>query len=88
MSTQANAYQLFTKEVLSLWKAQEVSYVKVEELSAVDGVTFYELIPDSELLDGGGHDTLYPIDSEDVEDMLLLSKSIRFVVHRIYLEED
>ncbi len=88
MSTEANTYQLFTKEILSIWIAQDVSYIKVEELSEVEGVTFFELIPDSELLDGGGHDTLYPIASEDVEDMLLPSKNIRFVVHSVYLEED
>lgn len=88
MSTEANAYQLFTKEILSIWIAQDVSYIKVEELSEVEGVTFFELIPDSELLDGGGQDTLYPIVSEDVEDMLLPSKNIRFVVHSVYLEED
>jgi hypothetical protein len=88
MSLQANTYQLFTKEILSIWKTQDVSYIKVEELSVIDGVTFFELIPDSELLDAGGHDTLYPIDSEDVDDMLLPSKNIRFVVHSVYLEED
>ncbi|WP_270087412.1 hypothetical protein [Sphingobacterium sp. SYP-B4668] len=88
MSTEANTYQLFTKEILSIWIAQDVSYIKVEELSEVEGVTFFELIPDSELLDGGGQDTLYPIVSEDVEDMLLPSKNIRFVVHSVYLEED
>lgn len=47
-----------------------------------------ELIPDSELLDEGGVETLYAIDSEDVADMLVFSKSIRFVVHDIYLDED
>jgi len=88
MSLQENTYQLFTKEILSIWKTQDVSYIKVEELSVIDGVTFFELIPDSELLDGGGHDTLYSIDSEDIEDMLLPSKNIRFVVHSVYLEED
>jgi len=88
MSNQENPYQLFTKEILQLWHSQEVSYLKVEELSIIDGVTFFELIPDSELLDGGEVDTLYPIDSEDVEDMLLPSAKVRFVVHSIYLDED
>ena len=88
MSNQANNYQLFYKEILSLWKSQDVSYVKVEELSIVEGITFFELIPDSELLDEGGVETLYAIDSEDVADMLVFSKSIRFVVHDIYLDED
>ncbi|MFU1856417.1 hypothetical protein ACK8HY_05295 [Sphingobacterium sp. NGMCC 1.201703] len=88
MSMHANSYQLFSKEILSIWKNQDVSYIKVEELSTVEGITFFELIPDSELLDGGEQDTLYAIDSDDVEDMLLFSKNIRFVVHNIYLEED
>jgi len=88
MSMQANTYQLFSKEILSIWKNQDVSYIKVEELSTIEGITFFELIPDSELLDGGELDTLYAIDSEDVDDMLLFSKNIKFVVHNIYLEED
>ncbi len=85
---QANTYQLFSKEILSIWKNQDVSYIKVEELSTIEGITFFELIPDSELLDGGEVDTLYAIDSEDVDDMLLFSKNVKFVVHNIYLEED
>ena len=85
---QANTYQLFSKEILSIWKSQEVSYIKVEELSTIEGITFFELIPDSELLDGGEVDTLYAIDSEDVDDMLLFSENVRFVVHNIYLYED
>jgi len=88
MSMQANAYQLFSKEILAIWKSQDVSYIKVEELSTIEGITFFELIPDSELLDGGELDTLYAIDSEDVDDMLLFSKNVKFVVHNIYLEED
>lgn len=88
MSNQANNYQLFSKEILSLWKSQDVSYIKVEELSIVEGITFFELIPDSELLDDGGADTLYALDSEDVEDMLVFNKNIKFVVHDIYLDED
>lgn len=85
---QANPYQLFSKEILAIWKSQDVSYIKVEELSAIDGIIFYELIPDSELVDDGSADTLYALDSDDVADMLLPSKHVRFVVHRIYLEED
>ncbi len=88
MSSQANNYQLFSQKILSLWKSQDVSYIKVEELSIVEGITFFELIPDSELLDDGGAETLYAIDSEDVEDMLVFNKKIKFVVHDIYLDED
>lgn len=85
---QANSYQLFSDGILSIWKNQGVSYIKVEELSTIEGITFFELIPDAELLDGGEVDTLYAIGSEDVDDMLLFSKNVRFVVHKIYLEED
>lgn len=88
MSNQASNYQLFSTDILVLWRSQNVSYIKVEELSVVDGVTFFELIPDSELLDEGGIDTLYPIDSEDVEDMIVFNRHIKFVVHDIYLDED
>jgi hypothetical protein len=54
----------------SLWKSQDVSYVKVEELSIVEGITFLNLyqIPN---FDEGGVETLYAIDSEDVADMLV-----------------
>ncbi|WP_294187955.1 MULTISPECIES: hypothetical protein [unclassified Sphingobacterium] len=88
MSNQASNYQLFSTDILALWRSQNVSYIKVEELSVVNGVTFFELIPDSELLDEVGVDTLYPIDSEDVEDMIVFNKHIKFVVHDIYLDED
>ena len=88
MSTKENPYQLFTGEILCLWKSQHVSYVKVEELAQNGAVTFYELIPDSELLDGGDHDTLYPINSDEVQDMIVPINDIKFVVHRVYLEED
>ncbi|PUV23901.1 hypothetical protein DCO56_10975 [Sphingobacterium athyrii] len=88
MSMQANTYQLFSDGILSIWKNQGISYIKVEELSTIEGITFFELIPDAELLDGGEVDTLYAIGSEDVDDMLLFSKNVRFVVHKIYLEED
>lgn len=88
MSNQASNYQLFSTDILALWRSQNVSYIKVEELSVVNGVTFFELIPDSELLDEGGIDTLYPIDSEDVEDMIVFNRHIKFVVHDIYLDED
>lgn len=82
-----NPYQLFTQEILDNWIQQDVDYIKVEELATVRGATLFELIPDSELLDGGDTDILYPIDSEDVEDMLIPSNDVRFVVHDIYLED-
>lgn len=82
-----NPYQLFTKTILSNWKSQHITYIKVEELTSVNNVTIYELIPDSELLDGD-QETLYPIESEDILDMLLPNPKIRFLVHDIYLAEN
>lgn len=82
-----NPYQLFTQEILDNWISEEVEYIKVEELSVINGVTLFELIPDSEMLDEA-NETLYPIDSEDVEDMLIPSKNTKFLVHNIYLTED
>lgn len=86
MSAEKNPYQLFTLEILNNWKNQDVAYIKVEELSVNNNITFFELIPDSELIDGGDTDILYPIDSEDVEDMLIPSKTARFLVHDIYTD--
>jgi hypothetical protein len=82
-----NPYQLFTQTILDNWKAQEVDYIKVEELSTMNNITMFELIPDSELLDSA-NETLYPIDSEDVEDMLIPSRNARFLVHEIYLADE
>lgn len=90
MSTteEKNRYQLFTQEILDTWMQEEVEYVKVEEIISIEGTTLFELIPDSELLDGGDTDILYPLDSDDVADMLIPSVTVRFVVHDIYLSED
>lgn len=82
-----NPYHLFTKTILSNWKSQHVTYIKVEELTSINNTTMYELIPDSELLDGN-QETLYPIDSEDILDMLLPNSKIRFLVHDIYLADN
>ncbi|UZJ64156.1 hypothetical protein OKW96_17475 [Sphingobacterium sp. KU25419] len=59
---------------------------KVEELSQTNGITFFELIPDSEMLDADT-ETLYPIDSEDVLDMFTPEKHVKFVVHDIYMAD-
>lgn len=85
-NTDKNPYQLFTQQILNNWISQGVEYLKVDELSVLNNITLFELIPDSELLDGGDADVLYPIDSEDVEDMLIPSKTVKFVVHDIYLD--
>ena len=52
----------------------------------MNGITFFELIPDSELLDAEA-ETLYPIDSEDVLDMFLPDGHVKFVVHDIYMDD-
>lgn len=82
-----NPYQLFTQTILDNWKAQEVDYIKIEELSTIDNVTFFELIPDSVLVDSA-NEMLYPIDSEEVDDMLIAHKNARFLVHEIYLADE
>ena len=87
MAAETNPYQLFTKEILTSWKAQDVTYIKVEELTSINGVSMFELIPDSELLDGD-NETVYPVDAEDVDDMLLPHPKMRFLVHSIYLAEE
>jgi len=87
IAQERNPFQLFTQTILDNWKAQEVDYIKVEELSTIDNVTFFELIPDSELLDSE-NEMFYAIDSEDVDDMLIPSKNTRFLVHEIYLADD
>lgn len=88
MSTEdKNPYQTFTQEILANWLKQDVEYIKVDQLTVLNNITIFELIPDSELLDGGDTDILYALDSEDVEDMLLPSKTVKFVVHDIYMHE-
>lgn len=82
-----NPYQLFTQRILNDWKSQGVNYIKVEELSAINTITLFELIPDSELLDMD-YETMYAIDSEDVLDMLIPSTNTRFLVHEVYLADE
>lgn len=82
-----NPYHIFTQAILDNWKLEQVNYIKVEELSIINNITLFELIPDSELLDID-YETMYAIDSEDIEDMLIASAKTRFLVHEIYLTED
>ncbi|HEX8608220.1 MAG TPA: hypothetical protein VF679_06240 [Pedobacter sp.] len=81
-----NPYQLFNAEILSDWKQNGITYIKLSELDSDLAVKFFELIPNSEIPDSG--DTIYHIDSEDVEDLLEPSPKVKFLVHQIYLEED
>lgn len=85
-NSEKNPYQLFNKTIWSNWKNQGVVCIKVEELSQNNGITFFELIPDSEMLDADA-ETLYPIDSEDVLDMFVVDTHVKFVVHDIYMAE-
>lgn len=81
-----NPYQLFNAQILSDWKQNGITYIKLVELDSDLAIKFFELIPNSEIPDSG--DTIYHIDSEDVEDLLEPSAQVKFLVHEIYLEED
>jgi hypothetical protein len=81
-----NPYQLFNAQILNDWKQNGITYIKVVELDSDLEVQFFELIPNSEIPDSG--DTIYHIDSEDVEDLLEPSSKVKFLVHDIYLEEE
>lgn len=80
-----NPYHLFSKEIWENWVQQQVTYIKVEELSDSMGIKFFELIPDSELPEA--EEMIYSIDSEDILDMLIPMKDVKFVVHDIYLAD-
>ncbi|MEJ5963451.1 hypothetical protein [Pedobacter immunditicola] len=81
-----NPYQLFNAQILEDWKNNGVKYIKLVELETNLAVKFFELIPDSEIPDD--EDTIYPIDSEEIEELLEPEPKIKFLVHRVYLEED
>ena len=81
-----NPYRLFNAQILSDWKQNGITYIKLVELDSDLAIKFFELIPNSEIPDSG--DTIYHIDSEDVEDLLEPSPQVKFLVHEIYLEED
>lgn len=81
-----NPYQLFNSQILIDWKQNGITYIKLVELDSELAIKFFELIPNSEIPDSG--DTIYHIDSEDVEDLLEPSPKVKFLVHEIYLEEE
>jgi hypothetical protein len=81
-----NPYQLFNAQILNDWRQNGITYIKLTELDSDLAVKFFELIPNSEIPDSG--DTIYHIDSEDVEDLLEPSAKVKFLVHQIYLEEE
>ncbi|WP_432711600.1 hypothetical protein [Pedobacter sp.] len=81
-----NPYQLFNAQILEDWKKNGVKYIKLVELDSNISVKFFELIPDSEIPDSG--ETIYPIDSDDITELLEPEAKVKFLVHDIYLEED
>lgn len=81
-----NPYVLFSEQIWQDWKDNGVAYIKLVELNTDLPVKFFELIPDSEIPDAG--ETIYPIDSEDIIELLQPVKGIKFLVHEIYLEEE
>jgi hypothetical protein len=81
-----NPYQLFTAKILNDWKNSGVKYIKLVELETNLSVKFFELIPDSEIPDS--EETIYPIDSDDISELLEPEAKVKFLVHDIYLEED
>lgn len=83
---QENPYRLFDKEILQFWKDNGVEYLKLIELSTNLRTRFFELIPDSEIPDS--NETIYPIDSDDVAELLEGDDNIKFLVHNIYLGEE
>ena len=83
---QKSPYVQFSAEILDTWKENGVSYIKLIELETALPVKFFELIPDSIVMDSD--ETIYPIDSEDISELLEPVAKVKFLVHEIYLEED
>lgn len=81
-----NPYVQFNAQILKDWKASGVNYIKLVQLDTDLPVKFFELIPDSEIPDSD--ETIYPIGSEDITELLEPIKGVKFLVHEIYLEEE
>ena len=81
-----NPYQQFNARILEDWKNNGVKYIKLVELETNMAVKFFELIPDSEIPDSD--ETIYPIDSDDINELLEPEARVKFLVHDIYLEEE
>lgn len=82
----SNPYTQFNIEILENWKANGVKYIKLVELDTDLPVKFFELIPDSEIPDS--EETIYPIESDDITELLEQLPKVKFLVHDIYLEEE
>jgi hypothetical protein len=83
---QSNPYHRFSEQILEDWKNNGVKYIKLVELETDLPVKFFELIPDSEIPDS--EETIYPIDSDDIAELLEPLDKVKFLVHEIYLEEE
>lgn len=83
---QSNPYHRFNAEILGDWKKNGVKYIKLVELDTDLPVKFFELIPDSEIPDSD--ETIYPIGSKDILELLIPLDKVKFLVHEIYLEEE
>lgn len=82
----SNPYHQFSAEILDNWKGNGVKYIKLVELDTDLSVKFFELIPDSEIPDSD--DTIYPIGSDDITELLEPLAKVKFLVHEIYLDEE
>ena len=82
----SNPYHQFSTDILESWKNNGVKYVKAVELETDMPIKFFELIPDSEIMDSD--ETIYPIDSDDVTELLEILPAVKFLVHEIYLDEE
>lgn len=81
-----NPYVQFNAKILNDWKKDGVKYIKLVELDTDLPVKFFELIPDSEIPDS--EETIYPIYSDDINELLEPMAKVKFLVHEIYLEEE
>jgi hypothetical protein len=82
----SNPYTQFNAQILENWKTNGVKYIKLVELETDLPVKFFELIPDSEIPDS--EETIYPIESDDITELLEPLAKVKFLVHDIYLEEE
>ena len=83
---QSNPYVQFNAQILHDWKESGVKYIKLVELDTDLALKFFELIPDSVVMDDD--ETIYGIDSEDISELLEPVANVKFLVHQIYLEEE
>lgn len=83
---QKNPYVQFNAQILKDWKDNGVKYIKLVELDTDLAIKFFELVPDSEIMDSD--ETIYAIGSDDITELLFPESKVKFLVHEIYLEED